>query len=118
MLQETTAPAGPDERYAGFKALWAKVIIRAVFDWVTYRDSPKVEKWKVAEAAASWLFEPNELFNGFENICRILDISPEQIRAKARAMTKDNVFKIEHRERDGRVPDDVRLLVQGGNEEL
>jgi len=110
MLQETTAPAGPDERYAGIRALWAKVIIRAVFDWVTYRDSPKLQQKKLAENAEQWLFHPNELFNSFESICRFLDVSPGVIRIRAREMTRDNVYKIEHRERDGRIASDEEVI--------
>ena len=106
MFQEITAPAGPDDRYAGVRALWAKVIIRAVFDWVTYRDSLKLQQRKLADNAEAWLFQPNELFNGFENVCKFLDVCPNMIRARARTMTKENVFKIEHRERDGKSIDE------------
>jgi hypothetical protein len=89
-----------DRRYAGVRALWMKVIIRAVFDWVTYRDSTKIDKLKYAESAHDWLFEKNVLFNSFENVCRHLDIDPIVIRQHARKMTKDDVAKIEHLERD------------------
>lgn len=89
-----------DRRYAGVRALWMKVIIRAIFDWVTYRDSTKVDKKKYAESAHDWLFEKNYLFNSFDNVCRYLDISAEKIRIRARKMTKDDVAKIEHMERD------------------
>ena len=89
-----------DRRYTGVRALWMKVIIRAVFDWVTYRDNTKVDKKKYAESAHDWLFNKNLLFNSFENICRNLDIDPQRIRSKALKMTKDDVAKIEHMERD------------------
>jgi hypothetical protein len=89
-----------DRRYAGVRALWMKVIIRAVFDWVTYRDSTKVDKLKYAEGAYNWLFQKSLLFNSFENVCKHLDIDAEKVRANARRMTKDDVAKIEHLERD------------------
>ena len=89
-----------DRRYAGIRALWLKVIIRAVFDWVTYRDSTKLEKRKYAESADVWLFHKSTLFNSFENVCRQLDLDPEQIRNQVKKMTKDDVSKIEHLERD------------------
>ena len=57
------------DRYAGYRALLLKVIIRAIFDWVCYRDSTKLEKLKIAESAATWLFEPSKLFNGLDNFC-------------------------------------------------
>lgn len=93
------APAG-DRRYAGVRALWMKVIIRAVFDWVTYRDSTKLDKMKYAESAYNWLFKKSFLFNSFENVCKLLDIDPEKVRHNASRMTKDDVAKIEHLERD------------------
>ena len=93
------APAG-DRRYAGVRALWMKVIIRAVFDWVTYRDSTKLDKMKYAESSYNWLFKKSFLFNSFENVCKLLDIDPEKVRHNASRMTKDDVAKIEHLERD------------------
>lgn len=89
-----------DRRYAGVRALWMKVIIRAVFDWVTYRDNSKVDKRKYAESAHDWLFKKSLLFNSFENICKNLDLDPQRIRNQTLKMTKDDVAKIEHMERD------------------
>lgn len=89
-----------DRRYAGVRALWMKVIIRAVFDWVTYRDNTKLDKRKYAESAHEWIFKKSLLFNSFDNICRYLDIDPDRIRLQAQKMTKDDVAKIEHMERD------------------
>lgn len=89
-----------DRRYAGVRALWMKVIIRAVFDWVTYKDSTKLDKRKYAESADAWLFQKNLLFNSFENVCKQLDMDPERIRVQVKKMTKDDVSKIEHLERD------------------
>ena len=94
------APSSCDRRYAGVRALWLKVIIRAVFDWVTYKDSTKLDKKKYAEGADAWLFQKSLLFNSFENVCRQLDLDPNQIREQVRKMTKDDVSKIEHLERD------------------
>jgi hypothetical protein len=102
MLQDTVAPATPGDRYAGFYKLWVRVIQRAIYDWVAWRDSSKLEKKKQAELAETWLFKPNKLYNGFENICEMLDIDPEAIRARARRCTKDEVLKAEHIEREGR----------------
>lgn len=99
-----------DRRYAGTRALWMKVIIRAVFDWVTYRDNTKVDKKKYAESAYEWLFKKNLLFNSFENICKNLDLDPERIRAQTLKMTKDDVAKIEHMERDYEVEEEKPVL--------
>jgi hypothetical protein len=90
---------GSGDRYAGVRALWAKVIIRAVFDYVSYRDSPKLMQRKLAESAQFWLFSANEMFNSFENVCTYLGIDAMEVREKAETMSKDMVSKIEHLER-------------------
>jgi hypothetical protein len=92
------------DRYVGYRALWMKVVIRAAFDWVSYRDSTKLEHKKIAEYAFTWLFTPSELFNSFENICQAVDLPPDKIRAWARKLTKEHVAKIEHLERDSTNP--------------
>jgi hypothetical protein len=104
------------DRYAGYRALWLKVVIRAIFDWVCYRDSLKLEKRKMAENAATWLFEPSKLINGLESICHSLDLSPELVREKARQMSKEQIAKIEHLERDGGGPE-VKALLGGSGDE-
>jgi hypothetical protein len=90
--------------YVGYRALWMKVIIRAGFDWVSYRDVTKLEQRKEAERAYKWLFEASELFNSFENICHLVDLPPEKIRRWVRALTKEHVAKIEHLERESTNP--------------
>lgn len=112
MLQDSIAPAGPGDRYAGFRKLWGRVIQRAIYDWVAYRESPKLPQRKLAENAESWLFKPNVLFNSFDNICQMLDIDPETIRLRARSFTRDEVLKAEHIERSGRRLDSVLLPVR------
>ena len=104
MYQESVPYSPKEDRYAGVRALWLKVIIRAIFDWVTYRDCAKLEKKKIADQAHHWLFEPNQVFNSFESICRLLEIPPDFIREKALSMTRAQVAKIEHLEREGVCP--------------
>jgi hypothetical protein len=55
---------------------------------------------KLADSARSWIFDENELFNGFPNVCRCLDIDPDLVRKWAGAMSRDQVAKIEHLERE------------------
>lgn len=88
------------DRYVGYRALWMKVIIRAAFDWVSYRDSTKLEVRKIADSSYRWLFEENALFNSFENICQLVDLPPDTIRIWVRGLTKEHVAKIEHLERE------------------
>lgn len=97
-------PQRSGDRYVGYRALWLRVVIRATFDWVSYRDSLKMELRKEAERAHRWLFEKSELFNSFENVCHLVDLPPNALRAWAKALTKERVAKIEHLERDSSSP--------------
>lgn len=124
-LQREAASPPVDDRYAGVRALWIKVIIRAVFDWVAYRDSTRLFQRKLAESAYTWLFRPSELFNSFENVCHMLDIDPSRVRGWAKTMNKDQVAKIEHLERYPSAGRDVepalismvdRMLTEGEEE--
>ena len=98
------SPTRGFDRYIPYRALWMKVIIRAAFDWVSYRDAIKLEQRKEAERAYRWLFEPSELFNSFENICDLVNLPPDSIRSWAKCLTKEHVAKIEHLERDNTNP--------------
>jgi|SRR6267154_2304933 len=111
MLQTNTPYAGPGDRYAGFRKLWFRVIQRAIYDWVAWRDSSKLDKKKQAELAEVWLFKPSILFNGFDNVCHLLDVDPEAIRNRARAFTKEEVLKAEHIERSGRRLDSILVPI-------
>jgi hypothetical protein len=112
MFQDSSSYCPPEDRYSGIRALWLKVIIRAIFDWVAYRDCLKLEKKKVAEQAYIWLFHANKTFNSFENLCAILDVSPYKVRKKAMSMTREQVAKIEHLERDASTPDEYTDFVK------
>ena len=91
------------DRYVGYRALWMKVIIRAAFDWVSYRDSSKLEQRKEAEKAFKWLFHQSVLFNSFENVCQLVDLPPDKIRRWVQTLTREHVAKIEHLERESSV---------------
>lgn len=90
---------GYDDRYSWIRSLWLKVIIRALFDYASYRHSAKLSHKKLASNAYDWMFSPNDMFNGFENVCKFLEIDPDKVRERALSMTKDDVAKIEFRER-------------------
>lgn len=87
-------------RYAWVKLLWRKVIVRAIYDYVLWKDIPKTRKRHDAQDAARWLFEPSELNNSLEQICLIADVDIGKIRAYAKTATKAEVKKLEHIERD------------------
>lgn len=88
-----------DDRYSGVRILLMKVIIRAMFDWVSYKDHPRQDKRKEAESARAWLFDKNDHPNSFENMCHSLGLQPRKIRERASNMTKADVAKIEFKDR-------------------
>lgn len=83
------------------------MIVRAIFDWVAYKDASTLKQRKLSESAFRWLYHPNETFNSFENVCYHLDINPNRVRDWARKLTRDQVAKIEHLER---FPSTVKTL--------
>lgn len=106
-----------EKRYAGVRALWAKVIIRAMYDFVMYKDSDKLPLRRTADNASRWLFSKNESLNSLESVCGMLGISPNSVREKAINMPKSEVSKIEHIDRSfdyfgGSSSPDVVLLLQ------
>lgn len=89
------------ERYIPYRLLWAKVIIRAAYDYALWKDSKELRLKKYAQDAEKWLFESSSLELGFESICFKFDFPIEKIRERARNLTKDDVKKLEFRERNG-----------------
>lgn len=87
------------ERYTPYKVLWAKVIIRAAYDYALWKDSRDIRLRKCAQEAEQWLFEPSSLELGFENICFAFDFPVERIRYRTRSLTRDDVKKLEFLER-------------------
>ncbi len=102
MLQDSISNAEAGDRYSGHRKLWGRVVLRAIYDWVAYRDSTRLQQKKLAESAENWLFGSSELFNSFESVCDMLEVSPDVIRQSARQFTKEDVLKAEHIERTGR----------------
>jgi hypothetical protein len=101
----TSAPASISynaERYLPYRILWAKVIIRATYDYALWRDSPDSRLRKFAQEAEKWLFEPSDLELSFENICFAFDFPIEKIRKKTRLLTRHDVKKLEFMDRHGR----------------
>lgn len=87
-----------------YKVLWAKVIIRATYDYALWKDSPDIRLRRFADDAAKWLFEPSDpdLDLSFENICAAFDFPIEKIRKRTRTLTREDVKKLEFRERERR----------------
>jgi hypothetical protein len=83
------------DRWGGVRALWCKVIARAIYDWVSYRDSTKLPLRKYADDAYRWLFCESEVFNSFENLCYYLEINPDEVRERACRLDRTQVAKLE-----------------------
>lgn len=95
-------PAYSAERYMPYRILWAKVIVRAAYDYALWKDAKDLRLKKFADDAERWLFEPSDLELSFENICFAFDFPVDQIRQRTRILTRDDVKKLEFRERQSR----------------
>jgi hypothetical protein len=100
--QVPTSSSNNTERYLPIRILWAKVIIRATYDYALWKDSKDMRLRKFAEDAERWLFEPSDHELSFENICFAFDFPVAKIRQKTRSLTRHDVKKLEFRERQGR----------------
>lgn len=89
------------KKYGSYRTLWIRVYIRAVFDFVQYRDVIDVKLRRHAEDAHRWLFEPAEGFNSFEHICEVFDLPLATLRSFACKITKEDVKRMEHIDGDG-----------------
>lgn len=87
-----------------YKILWAKVIVRAAYDYALWKNSDDIRLRRFADDAARWLFDSPDpdLELSFENICFAFDFPVEKIRKKTRTLTREDVKKLEFRERQGR----------------
>lgn len=102
--------------HEAIRLLWIKVILRAAYDWVLYRDSKNNIYKKIANDAYRWLFEPaaektlirfNENilivdssgFNSLEKLCDVLDIDIDTVRSFAGNLTRNEIKKLEFLDR-------------------
>lgn len=100
-----------------FRLLWIKVILRASYDWVLYRNSKNHIYKKIADDAFRWLFDPPkekrrvilgnsvrvvliQEFNALENICDAIDLDIDSVRRFAKQLTRDDIKKMEFLERN------------------
>lgn len=104
-----------NDRYSGIRTLWAKVIQRAAFDWVTYRYSQKLALRKYADNAYAWIFEPSTLFNSFANACHYAGADPDQVRESIKNMKAEDVSKVEYTDRTKAIEVRPRRLELNGS---
>lgn len=111
-FEQRINPWDPDElrgveqlEASACRALLLEVVRRAAYDWVLYRSSSKLPNRQLAEAAYYWLFveeqgtpawtqrqRAGKDITGFVNICELLEIDPEKLRAKVRTMTERDIM--------------------------
>ena len=112
LVDEELIQPRKDELYENFRLLWIKVILRATYDWVLYRDSKSRAAQRIAENAYKWLFEDyfekvryrekNKIiikmerpFNSLFFLCEELDLDITTVRAFARRLNKKQIRKSE-----------------------
>jgi hypothetical protein len=96
-LQLDLRPSYVAEHYWPIRALWARVLVKAICDFVVFKEAKTLKGRREFKKVEQWLFGED---TGFLSVCEAVGWSPLRIRAKATTMTKDEVRKIEHRDRD------------------
>lgn len=96
--------SGSIDRYAPYRLLWVKVIIRAAYDYALWKDSKDIRHRKFAEDAGKWLFDSSDLENSLSHLCELWNLPLEKIRHFAKNLSKEDVKKLEFKERQGRDP--------------
>lgn len=91
-------PSYNAEHFWPIWALWARVIVKAVCDYANFREAKTLKGKREFVKVSSWIFGGEE--TGFLEVCEVVGWQPKMVRDRARAMTKDEVRKIEHRDRD------------------
>ncbi len=97
IVPQKPRPSYNAEYYLPVKALWAKVIVKAICDYVMFKDADTLRGRREFLRVKDWLFGKD---TGFIGVCETIGWPPKMIRQRALSMTKDEVRKIEHRDRD------------------
>lgn len=101
------------DEHEGYRLLWLKVIARAAYDWVLYRNSKNGYYKRLADSAHTWLFVTKqkkkeitippgttvtvtyEAINSLRNVCEMLGLDVEDVRKFAKRLTRKDVRKLE-----------------------
>jgi len=109
------ARAYSSELYDSIRVLWAQVLKRALFDYVILKKSTKLKDRRDFASAEQWLFSSDV---GLIDACRVFGWPLERLRKRALSMTREEVRKMEFRERD--LPDinpneSSKLMISDGH---
>ncbi len=91
------SPSYTAEHYWPIYALWARVLVKAICDYANFREAKTLKGKREFKRVSAWLFGEE---TGFLTVCEATGWQPAMIRKRALSMTKDEVRKIEHRDRD------------------
>lgn len=81
-------------------ALWQAVLVRAVADWVIYRDSPHMAGRRIWKQVNTWFFGPfGDRFNSFETLCAVLNLDSSLVRERVRRITPEQAKRLRSRRR-------------------
>ena len=121
------SPAKQPSEYECLRLLWIKVILRAAYDWVLYRESKNHITKNIANDAHRWLFsspkikkniqvgkvirtclvqEPNSL----EDICDAIDLDIDSVRKFAKRLTRSDIKKLEFLDRNTKIKNEKKEL--------
>lgn len=82
------------ERFESVRVLWVAVVQRAIFDYITYKDSTTSRlDFRTAER---FLFSDE---GGLVDLCQVMGWPLQAMRRRAKEMTKNEVRKMDFRER-------------------
>ncbi len=90
-------PSYTPEHFWPIYTLWARVLVKAICDYAVYREAKTLKGKREFKKVEQWIFGED---TGFLVVCEIVKIPPQMARHRASTMTKDEVRKIEHRDRD------------------
>ena len=89
-----------DTSFYPSQRLLTAILLRAVRDFVTYRNAPKDSpQYLVAVDAAGWVFWDGEEEMTFLYICEQIDVDPEKMRKVMLALTPDDLLRMTPPER-------------------
>jgi len=87
--------------------LLTAILVRAIRDFVNYRDSKKgTPSIRIAEDAAGWIFWDGKEDMTFRHICTSLNMNYKDVRRRILTLTKDDLVRMTPPETDDTIGSD------------